>query len=100
MAGIIKVYHTSNWEGKISIGPDRFWRLVDYLKQCVSESSVLHSDPTFDPYRDTLAMKHLNLTLYSNAIAAEVARLLVEGSAPSHPFWLRWTPKFVPVAAG
>ena len=87
MAGIIEVYRTEGWEGCINISSERLRWMLAYLTQCQAASSVLQADASFDPWKDMLASNYCTLVDYSDATVAEIARLLIEGTEPSHPFW-------------
>ena len=87
MAGIIRVYETGTWEGCIDIASERLRWMLQYLTQCQQTSAILQADATFDPWKDMGASNYCTLVDYSDATVAEIARLLIEGSDPSHTFW-------------
>lgn len=96
MAGYIDVYRTETFEGCINIASERLRWLLQYLTECQKTSSILKADESFDPWKDMVHSNYLTLVHYSDVTVAEVARLLLEGADPSHPFWSDGTRFFDP----
>ena len=90
MAGYVDVYRTDadGFEGCINIASERLRWMLQYLTMCLETSATLQADATLDVSESAgLLHKYLDLIRYSDETVAEIGRLLVEGAAPSHPFW-------------
>lgn len=87
MAGYVNVYKGKGFEGCVDLGSERVRWLVRYLEECQTQSPILSAEAGLDFRKDFGPSHYLTLAAYSNAVVAEVGRLLIIGAEPGHPFW-------------